>query len=98
MLQLPAGPVQSASKTTDAPSLLPTGKRVWWHAGVPLDIKDWGQSNGFCKIGDGDVDWAAVRVALDEIGFTGWAAAEVGGGDRDRLADISRRMDHVLSL
>ncbi len=67
------------------------GRRV-----VKLDIKDWGQSSGFCKIGEGDVDWAAVRVALDEIGFTGWAAAEVNGGDRDRLADISRRMDDVL--
>lgn len=65
---------------------------------VKLDVKDWGQSNGFCKIGDGDVNWTAVREALAEIGFVGWCTAEVAGGDRERLADIARRMDTVLSL
>lgn len=65
---------------------------------VKLDVKDWGRSNGFCKIGDGDVHWPAVRVALGEIGFTGWSTAEVQGGDRDRLADIAARMDRVLVL
>ncbi len=69
------------------------GRRI-----VKLDIKDWSTEDGFCKIGEGDVDWDAVRVALKEIEFTGWAAAEVPGGDRDRLADISRRMDNVLAL
>ncbi len=63
-----------------------------------LDIKDWSQRNGFCKIGDGDVDWDDVRAALREIGYTGWAAAEVEGGDRERLADISNRMDRALAL
>ena len=32
------------------------GKRI-----VKLDVKDWGVANGFCKIGEGDVDWPAVR-------------------------------------
>src|SRR5690606_21606361 len=68
------------------------------HRIVKRDVKDWGQSNGFCKIGDGDVDWAAVRNALAEIGFTGWCTAEVQGGDRQRLADIAARMDRVLAL
>lgn len=63
---------------------------------VKLDIKDWGKENGFCKIGDGDVDWKAVNEALAEIGFTGWSTAEVQGGDRDRLADIAARMERVL--
>lgn len=63
---------------------------------VKLDVKDWGESNGFCKIGDGDVNWPAVREALREINFSGWATAEVGGGQRDRLAEISQRMDRVL--
>ena len=35
--------------------------------------------------------------ALDEIGYRGWATAEVAGGDRARLADIARRMDDVLA-
>lgn len=65
---------------------------------VKLDCKDWGQSGGFGKIGDGDVDWPAVRQALAEIGFTGWCTAEVQGGGRDELADIAARMNRVLQL
>lgn len=65
---------------------------------VKLDVKDWGESNGFCKIGDGDVDWDAVQQALNEIGFTGWCTAEVAGGDRKRLAEIASRMDEFLAL
>tara|TARA_B100000686_G_scaffold321191_1_gene373608 strand:+ start:104 stop:1024 length:921 start_codon:yes stop_codon:yes gene_type:complete len=64
---------------------------------VKLDVKDWGKSNGFCKIGDGDVYWPDVRKALGEIGFTGWSTAEVGGGNRDRIKEIHDRMDkHLL--
>jgi hexulose-6-phosphate isomerase len=65
---------------------------------VKLDVKDWGTSNGFCKIGDGDVDWPEVRKALAEIRFTGWCTAEVNGGGREELADIAARMDRVLAL
>ena len=69
------------------------GKRI-----VKLDVKDWSRDAGFCKIGDGDVDWPAVRQALLDINFHGWAAAEVAGGDRTRLQEISQRMDNVLGL
>ena len=69
------------------------GKRV-----VKLDVKDWGIEAGWAKIGEGDVNWAKVCASLDEIGFTGWATAEVGGGDRKVLADIKQRMDKVLSM
>ena len=69
------------------------GKRI-----VKLDVKDWGVDNGFCKIGDGDVDWQDVRRALEEIRYRGWAAAEVGGGGSERLREISQRMDEVFQL
>jgi len=69
------------------------GRRI-----VKLDVKDWSQANGFCKIGDGDVNWPEVRKVLDEIGFTGWCTAEVQGGGRERLADIAARMNRVLGL
>lgn len=72
--------------------------RALGHRIVKLDVKDWGASNGFCKIGDGDVDWPAVCAALAEIKFTGWCTAEVEGGGRDELADIAQRMDRVLKL
>lgn len=63
---------------------------------VKLDVKDWGKQTGFCKIGDGDVDWPEVRVALEEIDFTGWCTAEVNGGGRDRLEEIGTRIDQYL--
>lgn len=63
---------------------------------VKLDVKDWGTKAGFCKIGDGDVDWDAVRAALTHIGYTGWATAEVSGGNEKRLIDVFRRMTEAL--
>jgi len=70
------------------------GKRI-----VKLDLKGFSREhNRFTKIGEGDLDWADVRRALLEIRFTGWAAAEVGGGDADRLKEISRNMDRVFGL
>jgi L-ribulose-5-phosphate 3-epimerase len=69
------------------------GKRI-----VKLDVKDWGKKAGWAKIGEGDVDWPAVRRALLEIGYTGWAAAEVSGGSHEPLREISRQMDQVFAL
>lgn len=72
-----------------------------------LDIKEYSRKKqveeglwkGFqVQIGEGDIDWAAVREALKEIDYQGWATAEVPGGDRSRLGDIARRMDQVLGL
>ncbi|QDS97181.1 sugar phosphate isomerase/epimerase family protein [Adhaeretor mobilis] len=83
------GNVQKFSPSADWIKVL--GKRI-----VKVDVKDWGVEAGFCKIGDGDVDWPAVREALREIGFTGWSTAEVSGGDAARLQDISQRMDKSL--
>ena len=72
--------------------------KVLGHRIVKLDVKDWGVSDGFCKIGDGDVDWAGVRKELAAIDFSGWCTAEVRGGGRDRLQDVAQRMNRVLAL
>jgi L-ribulose-5-phosphate 3-epimerase len=70
------------------------GKRI-----VKLDLKGFSRANDrFTNIGEGDIDWADVRRALCEIGYTGWAAAEVGGGKAERLAEISANMDRVFGL
>ena len=71
-----------------------------------LDIKEFsrkianekGKGAGFgVEIGEGDCDWPAVLAALKEIGYSGWATAEVGGGELARLTEISQRMDkHVI--
>jgi len=56
-----------------------------------------GMGKGFdVPMGQGDIDWARVREELKKIGFQGWATAEVPGGDRQKLADISAQMDRVL--
>lgn len=78
------------------------GKRI-----KKLDIKEYdlqvamneGMRAGFGKpLGEGSIDWAAVRRELMEIDYRGWATAEVPGGDRQRLADIAQQMDRVLDL
>jgi L-ribulose-5-phosphate 3-epimerase len=70
------------------------GKRV-----VKLDVKGFSRAEGkFTKITEGDVDWVGVQKALKEIGYTGWAAAEVTGGDLTRLQEVSKNMDKALGL
>lgn len=70
------------------------GRRV-----VKLDLKGFSRANDqFTKITAGDIDWADVRRALLEINYFGWAAAEVGGGDLNRLREISANMDKAFNL
>lgn len=70
------------------------GRRI-----VKLDLKGFSRKEDkFTKIGEGDLDWADVRKALLEINFSGWAAAEVKGGDLARLKEISANMDKVFGL
>jgi hexulose-6-phosphate isomerase len=60
---------------------------------VKLDVKDWGKKNGFCRLGEGDVDWDKVRDALQETGFSGWATRE---GRDQSLEDTSGLIDELL--
>jgi len=70
------------------------GKRI-----VKLDVKGFSRKeNRFTPIQEGDIVWQDVRQALMDIGFAGWAAAEVAGGDRDVLRSIATAMDQVLGL
>ena len=67
--------------------------RTLGNRNVKLDIKDWGRKNGFCRLGEGDVDWDKVRTALQEVGFSGWATRE--GRDKN-LEDTSALIDQLL--
>ncbi|MFT5468690.1 MAG: L-ribulose-5-phosphate 3-epimerase [Verrucomicrobiales bacterium] len=70
------------------------GKRV-----IKLDIKGYSRAKeGWAKIGEGDIDRVDVCKALDEINFSGWCAAEVGGGDLERLKEVSANMDKFFGL
>jgi hexulose-6-phosphate isomerase len=45
---------------------------------------------------EGDDDWPAVMKALDEVGYTGWAITEQGGGDSPAgLRD--QRLEKILA-
>jgi hexulose-6-phosphate isomerase len=50
------------------------------------------------EIGEGSNNWAAVRKALFDTGFQGWATAEVGGGDKGRLVQLAGEMNKVMGL
>lgn len=74
---------------------------------LKLDVKGYsrairdekGPYAGFqVQIGEGDIDWASVREALADIGYEGWATAEVSGGGRQRLREIAQNMNQVLPV
>jgi len=66
---------------------------------VDVHLKDFKRKQdgyAWVNLGDGDVDWAAVRQAFADIGYSGSAIAELEGGDEAYLRDVSRRMDRLL--
>jgi hexulose-6-phosphate isomerase len=64
---------------------------------VKLDAKGYSRAqNKFVDMGQDDLPWAEVRKALEEIGFAGWATAEVGGGALERLTQVRQQMQSVL--
>src|SRR5712664_1041870 len=56
------------------------------------------KENGYewVNLGDGDVDWEAVREAFREIGYSGSAICELNGGNEAYLRDVSRRLDRLV--
>jgi hexulose-6-phosphate isomerase len=67
------------------------------HRIIKVHIKDFNHhTNKWAEIGEGTVDWPQVCAELGRLNFCGWATAEVGGGNRKRLAQIKAQMDRVL--
>ncbi|MCG8311541.1 MAG: sugar phosphate isomerase/epimerase [Cytophagales bacterium] len=81
--------------------------KILGHRIIKLDIKEYSRKKqqdegiwkGFdVKLNEGDCNWPVVMDALEEIGYSGgWGSAEVPGGDRIRLQDISERMDKIFN-
>jgi L-ribulose-5-phosphate 3-epimerase len=64
-----------------------------------VHVKDFKRKeNGYAwvNLGDGDVDWAAVRQAFADTGYSGSAITELEGGDEAYLRDVSRRVDRLV--
>ena len=70
------------------------GKRI-----VKVHLKDFKRKEdgyAWVNLGDGDVDWPAVRQAFADIGYIGSAIVELEPGDEAFLRDVSRRVDRLL--
>ena len=63
-----------------------------------VHLKDYSRKDGFTPLGDGTVDWEAVRSAFDSIGYEGAATVELPGGDREYLADVRGRVRTLLGV
>jgi hexulose-6-phosphate isomerase len=68
---------------------------------VKLDVKGFSRAkNKFVDIAseEDDLPWGEVQKGLDEIGFTGWTTAEVGGGGLERLTLVRQQMQKAFGL
>lgn len=66
---------------------------------VKMDAKGFSRAkNNWAELTgpDDDLPWADVRKALEEINFSGWATAEVGGGDLKRLTTVREQMQKAF--
>ena len=73
--------------------------KAFGHRAVKLDIKGFSRAkNKFVDITseEDDLPWGEVQKGLDEIGFTGWTTAEVGGGGLERLTIVRQQMQKAL--
>jgi hexulose-6-phosphate isomerase len=68
---------------------------------VKLDVKGFSRAkNKFVDITseEDDLPWGEVQKGLEEIGFTGWTTAEVGGGGLERLTTVRKQMQKAFGL
>jgi hexulose-6-phosphate isomerase len=50
----------------------------------------------FVNLGEGDIDWPAVRQAFADVGYTGWTTTELEAGDEAYLRDVAKRVDKLV--
>jgi L-ribulose-5-phosphate 3-epimerase len=73
------------------------GRRI-----VKVHLKDFqlDRPNGrfsWRNLGEGDIDWIAVRRALADVGYAGYVTTEVAAGDASYVKDLAGRVDRFLS-
>ncbi len=68
------------------------GKRI-----VRVHVKGFDEKKReFVGLCDGTIDWKVIRRAFEDIGYSGWFNAELGGGDEAYLAGVSACMDTIF--
>ncbi len=75
--------------------------RAFGYRCAKLDVKGFSRAKDkFVDITseDDDLPWVQVQKALADIDFTGWATAEVGGGDLKRLTLVRQQMQKAFGL
>lgn len=73
------------------------GRRI-----VKIHLKDFsldrpGGRFAWKNVGEGDIDWVAVRKALADVGYDGYVTTEIAGGDAAYLKDVGARLDRFLA-
>lgn len=69
------------------------GKRI-----VKVHIKDFNEeTKQFVDLGEGSIDWLAVRQAFQQVGYRGYLTAELDAGDLNYLRDVSERFDKIIA-
>lgn len=74
--------------------------RTFGHRCVKLDVKGFSRKTGkFVDITspEDDLPWGQVRRGLDDIGYHGWATAEVEGGGLERLTLVRQQMQKAFA-
>jgi hexulose-6-phosphate isomerase len=64
-----------------------------------VHLKDFKRSeNGYAwvNLGEGDINWPAVRQAFADVGYHGSAIAELEPGNESYLRDVNKRIDRLL--
>jgi hexulose-6-phosphate isomerase len=67
-----------------------------------VHVKDFKLDRGkgqfsWTNLGEGDVDWPAVREALAAVKYEGWVTTEINGGDAAYLKDVVSRLDRIFA-
>lgn len=73
--------------------------RTLGHRIVDVHVKGFkhaGNCYQWVNIGEGDIDWPAVRSAFAEIGYRGTAITELPAGDETYLRDVSNRVNRYV--
>jgi len=70
------------------------GRRI-----VRIHLKDFRRKGyEWTNLLEGDVNWAQVRKALGEIGYSGYLTTELRGGDEAYLTDLASRIDKIIAM